>query len=94
MTKIHPVVPPTQIPHRDLLQLEVLPDEEQIRADIERLRRERNAVILAHNYQRPEVQTIADFVGDSLGLSRQAAKPRPKSSCSPGCISWPRRRPS
>ncbi|ABF45461.1 MULTISPECIES: quinolinate synthase NadA [Deinococcus] len=73
MTKIHPVVPPTQIPHRDLLQLEVLPDEEQIRADIERLRRERNAVILAHNYQRPEVQTIADFVGDSLGLSRQAA---------------------
>ena len=54
--------------------LEVLPDESQIRADIERLRRERNAVIIAHNYQRPEVQQIADFVGDSLGLSRQAAK--------------------
>ena len=41
---------------------------------IERLRRQRNAVILAHNYQLPEVQDIADFVGDSLNLSRQAAE--------------------
>ncbi|HEV2287980.1 MAG TPA: quinolinate synthase NadA [Candidatus Acidoferrales bacterium] len=40
---------------------------------IARLKEERNAVILAHNYQRDEVQEIADYVGDSLGLSQQAA---------------------
>ncbi|HKR93448.1 quinolinate synthase NadA [Novosphingobium sp.] len=44
-----------------------------VRAEIERLRKERNAVILAHYYQKPELQDLADFVGDSLELSRKAA---------------------
>src|SRR5213592_2450136 len=47
---------------------------ERLQAEVRALAAERDAVILAHNYQLPELQDVADFVGDSLGLSRQAAK--------------------
>jgi quinolinate synthase len=59
-----PVVEPGTLSSRQTADL-----QQEVRA----LARRRNAVILAHNYQRPEVQDIADYVGDSLGLSRQAA---------------------
>jgi quinolinate synthase len=56
-------------------QLEQSPEEiAALQSEIRGLARRRNAVVLAHNYQRPEVQDVADFVGDSLGLSRQAAR--------------------
>ncbi|KXG73687.1 quinolinate synthase NadA [Thermotalea metallivorans] len=49
-------------------------NEREMIQEIQRLKKEKNAVILAHNYQIPEIQEIADIVGDSLKLSQEAAK--------------------
>src|SRR5215211_760140 len=68
---MHPIELPTLSPAATgtLGPEEAAPLKEEVRA----LAEERNAVILAHNYQVPEVQEVAHFVGDSLGLSRKAA---------------------
>jgi len=60
---------PVQTPLPVLSPQEIAELSDEVRA----LARERNAVILAHNYQVPEIQDVADYVGDSLGLSRKAA---------------------
>jgi quinolinate synthase len=60
---------PTQVPTLALAPEEIA----ELRSEVRALATERGAVILAHNYQVPEVQDVADYVGDSLGLSRMAA---------------------
>ena len=64
-------------------------DADEIRdlaAEIRALARTRDAVILAHNYQLPEVQDVADFVGDSLGLSQQAARTEATTALARACV--------
>jgi quinolinate synthase len=65
-----PTIQPQQPAGADVLEIA---DFAALQEEVRDLARTRNAVVLAHNYQLPEVQDVADFVGDSLGLSRQAA---------------------
>src|SRR5262245_62823731 len=68
-----PVLRPAPSDHTEPYEpLDLTPDE--LEGEIRRLKRERNAVILAHYYQESEIQEIADFVGDSLQLSQAAAR--------------------
>ena len=56
--------------------------------EIQALKTKLNAVILAHNYQVPEIQDLADYVGDSLGLPDKRLKQTPMSSSFAVFISW------
>lgn len=53
---------------------EIVLNRQELTSEINRIREEKNAVILAHYYQEPEIQDLADYVGDSLGLSQKAAE--------------------
>jgi quinolinate synthase len=69
-----PMAPTLPMAPGQAAQPALLPQEiAEMKAEVRELAAERNAVILAHNYQVPEVQDVADYVGDSLGLSRRAA---------------------
>src|SRR5574343_698146 len=58
---------------RGFLDLEV-PVDLDLFGEIERLKKEKNAIVLSHYYQEPDIQDVADYIGDSLGLAQQAEK--------------------
>src|SRR4028118_1945569 len=63
----------TEVDEKGFLDIDIDPTLDLF-AEIERFKKEKNAIILAHLYQEPDIQDIADYVGDSLGLAQQAEK--------------------
>src|ERR1700733_51891 len=61
------------LPKKGFLDIDLDP-ELDLFAEIDRLKKQKNAVVLAHYYQEPDIQDVADYIGDSLGLAQQAEK--------------------
>lgn len=62
-----------QVDQKGFLDIEIDPTLDLF-SEIERLKKEKNAILLAHYYQEPDIQDVADYIGDSLGLAQQAEK--------------------
>jgi hypothetical protein len=62
-----------EIDKRGFLDVEIDPSLDLFH-EIERLKKEKNAILLAHYYQEPDIQDVADYIGDSLGLAQEAEK--------------------
>src|SRR5687768_17641759 len=73
MEDIHVVAAKKNLAKRGFLDVEVDPTLDLFH-EIERLKKEKNAIVLAHYYQEPDIQDVADYIGDSLGLAQKAEK--------------------